>query len=1627
MVDITPTELLDSIALGQQLVSLRAFFGLEDKGALFDDELKQKLQEALENDDTLGALNAPNPNLIPMIVESATTFLNFDDTEVADFSEEIKVIQGLFDIEQSGELNDETRAKLESIIAGSEEDILKVQSHFVRLEIKDLLEMDFSEIQRRNVMAIEYAARNTPSAPQFSARLAEMREQVLAEFFPHDMESGEGLFANLVHIRELPYELRNAIADLPGIDFKDPRLGFDSRSDDLSESNPNDLIHRSDAEEIYNALDAFLNRLGPDSPAADLAVAQAIATYFAKQPDRNTLLDDYLGIVQSVEAEKDGAGAPEILDDIKVLNGSDILASLLPGSDDVIDDLSTNRDAIQSWPLEIRQAIADLPGINDGDHRVGFFGLADKRNDDLVEENADDLVFADVRAIRSTLTNFFDGLDEQSSAEDIHTAKIILQHIGDQSYFSDRNPALDAYLEHLEYIQATEIGGDGSVTPDELVGEINPDLAQGYNFQLRNFQHGISLHADDLTDFIFGDAQSLDDLTARHGPLVHQLLATIPNNYASLSLNLAEDAPEGRKLAAFNFLKENTRNFFEASPATGRASLQQQLMGEFLTGLNPAYMDSIPESFLESAQSLILSSNAQINLPPEQRSTLYPEQIPEVFTTNLQDFLLKNREFINTHRGDYEDIDASMRAQGNLMHEELLAAISTANGIYEAGIERFAPKLSELTTTSVEFFNATKDGQWDDNDEFLLQSLIAYRSDLIESAADKPDDIALLDFMIDFGRQRQAFFEVGAQMNYGVQLVQEFGKGFEFPEGYDTPANIGLFQLKDFISNATEIGAFSGEITSTYKISPRHVFNVEETGFIDAFAEIIEQVQKDMVASGLTDIANDRAGSLGPTTQAKLGEYLQSQINAEEQSPLKDRAIVMLQLMQIYNGQDPDYQAELIGALDQNSDKTVRQAIAHDNETPEVATARTVMEQAASSFATVEGSKLSVEVIHNLDNPTDWDALTTAHMQEGMDSFMRQTLAENYNLFFTGFHDASDMEKAELLLEDGTLYQVIDGDKIQTGLASQRFDNEDGSAYHFLLQSDGSFHQYYETKTGIIRDYDPGTGEPFNLDAKRPDFDLYHANSINTYNTLVELANAKAKILTQRGFHFESFNPESQDGKYGPDIEELLQFEEERVRELKDIFRNDFDLNALEGFSDLDALISDIKGMNSDARRQFLDKLPPKDGAANDATYNRMDALFVQLVAIDGNRNAFSDLINIASARDYAGYKTFGLLPDENRINAPSVNEPWKVNWDEKHDPVGRFQWEEMTQYRAFNFGGEKGLYAGQDIYVSLRDHDRVSVDLFKDNEFAMEVIEANGFSGIITEAQAGVIAEAIMIKQAVDRHNQENPDNQITDLDSPEARAAFMHDLNKGYYNLHDFELVMKAGDVINPEGFNAMREDLLTPADTLEAQELYNPGDFSRFRSQEFNERFSVDTILPDGRVAENTTLSIDQAMDYFWRIPDYPVSLDEEKGQYDVSFDEMYAKMQEQGKGTEFLEKIEYIMENVSYMDMHSMVGRGEGNFSDAYIRRYKETYEAQQLDEFKRENEILDAKPDAPDVDAPDAVVALITPPEAPAPVDPKCVVPTELHENSEGITSPPPGFAPDGLPALAPAENRPVWV
>ena len=933
--------------------------------------------------------------------------------------------------------------------------------------------------------------------------------------------------------------------------------------------------------------------------------------------------------------------------------------------------------------------------------------------------------------------------------------------------------------------------------------------------------------------------------------------------------------------------------------------------------------------------------------------------------------------------------------------------------------------------------------------------------------------------------------ETSEQLENAARLYMHanYGESYSVPENGSAFSEFGVIALQGHLSRMTAPNASTiegngypilGTNTQRFEPSLNELRNPVDPEFITSLSKAIEQVQIDMrraeqrFGSSLEDtpvdqmenVGLDRAGYIGEQTQTYLDRYQTylAENRDFDKHDVRERFEQFQILTDLLEGLPQEQQDAIDAALlDASRDAPGLEVPADPNETappappsPEEIAATNLIERTASLMG------IPTSVLESIDAPFILEAVPGAHFHEGfkqeMRSLFQEDMIEVYGIrnphgndvhdrmqqadgdLFRSWFDASNnayefveqpdgSDKLMMVNPDGTLQELPEG-QVPTELFEYHI-MPDGSINKYLMGENGQLHEQYLD------------GSPVMLEDMYPNFDIEHLNFVThrflqKYNDATwahaaedagldqyfdtrpgakqleeQITATKADFRERIINYFRSVDDEEtaelDESGYEQTLETLTQAVKEHYEGKGETLNEE----------ELDERVKNIlagKISQTDLEAILNTRTQPDERAAAD-----LNVFLVQITAMQNQ-------LERTTLQDFANAHDSGLLPGGLQGRPLAITEAWR---QDKEDYVhnGQYQWEQATEYRTFN----PLVYDA--IVEAKRNGGELTINAFQGDENALKIIEELGWqeNESFSLAETGIIAQKLMISGALDRHNAQNPDNQVTDINSHEAREIFVQDFRNGEYNWHDMEIFMSGFDADEVAKQESRARFLAVTDESMHADYAANPDfwyqpDDMRRRSSQFNEAFGTDTTLelPDGTSikVENSTITQDDAVTLFWRDYTSREKFGYDKAQYDVDYDEMMEMLMLQDatgeKAQQFAQEIKGIMEETSLFQQFQAkdANNPAGDMQTLYTRRYEAAMEERREIEFKRENDVIaEAQPSAvskaeldPDVDK---IVPLPSEPEETAPpaefrtAEPPASRPSveELNENCNDITAP----------------------
>ncbi len=965
-----------------------------------------------------------------------------------------------------------------------------------------------------------------------------------------------------------------------------------------------------------------------------------------------------------------------------------------------------------------------------------------------------------------------------------------------------------------------------------------------------------------------------------------------------------------------------------------------------------------------------------------------------------------------------------------------------------------------------------------------------WEDSLKEVLTESPEDLTEED--IDTLRTKIAEYisraETPEQLENAARFYMHtnYGEEYSVPEDSSALAEYAVITLQGHLARMTAPGLSDidnnnypvlGMNTQQFKPTWPEIHDPTNPEFIGALSRAIEQIQTDMrraevdfaplddtPLAEMENVGLDRAGYMGEQSDVYF-DHFQTFLAENEtfaKHDVRERIADLQILFDLIENLPQDVQDDIDAALLDAS----REAPGIAPPTDPNATAPTPPSPediAANGLIQRTGALMGIpqNVIESIDAPFILEAIPGAHFHEGFRREMRELFDEDMievygirNPLSGDIHDRIRQADGEIFRSwfdaDNNPYEFVrqaDGTDVLMSV------NPDGSLqalpegqvptelFEYHIQPDGSIDRFLMGENGQLLDhYLDGT--PVMLDSAHPNFDIEHLNFV-THRFLQKYNEASWTFSVEDAGLDQLFDTRPS----APQLEAQITATKDDLKDgLLDYFRgvNDETTPDIDEASEqiaMEALKQAVKDHYTNIGQALSDEdLEERTNTVLSGGVSQSDLQAILNAQTEVEERAAADLsiflVQIISMQnqldrttllDFSAANQSGLLPGGFQGRPLAITEAWRQG-ARNNVEGGQYQWQQATEYRTFD------ALVYDAVVEANRNGGELILNAFQNDEEAMAVIEQLGWQDnkSFSVAETGIIAQKLMISEALDRHNEENPNNIITDINSPEARAIFIEDFRNGEYNWHDVEIFMGGFDA-DEVAMRESRARLLAVTDeSMHADYAANPdfwykADDMRRRSEQFNEAFGSDTTLslPDGSTiaVESTTISQEDAVTLFWRDHQSRGRFGYDDAQYDISYDEMMDLLMLQdpsgAKAQSFAHEIKDVMENTSlYQQFQTRSVDPEGDMEVLYIRRYEAAMEARRETDFKQENDVIaEAQPSVvngaaldPDVDR---IVPLPPTQEETAPPPAfRTAEPTsartnaeELNENCNDITAP----------------------
>lgn len=674
-----------------------------------------------------------------------------------------------------------------------------------------------------------------------------------------------------------------------------------------------------------------------------------------------------------------------------------------------------------------------------------------------------------------------------------------------------------------------------------------------------------------------------------------------------------------------------------------------------------------------------------------------------------------------------------------------------------------------------------------------------------------------------------------------------------------------------------------------------------------------ETAQMRTTLHSLHMVGEDRSGMIGDQMRFHLDAYLEHVPSATLGTPeMQRRAFAFDEIYTLYQALPEEQRAAIDATLEANAGESPGVELPPTPEEREQRRAEAEKEGAMEPEdksrlellqSTAEAMGIPPHIVNNMESVRRIEGVTYAHFDEGFERNMREIFEDNWETMYGRKVPGAD-DPSERTGGDENLWRM-------------RFP-ENGVAYEYQIDPQtGDIDKYrVGADGGLYTTVSAEDNTPIMLDGNHADFNIFHPNRVSQV-LLERLAAKEWEQLIEDGI-FENTAPPSAE-----EIDEAFDKIEQEIKEGIRVLQPDIEDEELE------SIYQDIT-QNDYSFEQLKTKL--KAAEASESVALQVNSLIIQMNAL----NNYSPLL---AMRDYANFTVGGLLPGGINVGRPHMDAPWERNFDNAF-ARGELQPERITEFR---------ILSGE-AYASLNTTGTTETAHFEGNDYAMSYINAQGWEGTLDTTQTGMIVRALMIKDAADLHGIENPDP-----NSPEARAAFLKEIQTDLFNPHDVELMMLSFDsnAANRAEFRAEHDSV-----------AYNPGDFdnaadARHRAALFNEMFKqpVELTNADGstRVVEST-ISRDDAVRMFWRDYTEHRELGYDQSLYGLTYEDMVEK-----HGDEFVDRIEGIMTNSSEIQRKGLGDANNpiGDFRNETVRRYLSRVQERAELEYKAQNDVISA--------------------------------------------------------------------
>lgn len=913
-------------------------------------------------------------------------------------------------------------------------------------------------------------------------------------------------------------------------------------------------------------------------------------------------------------------------------------------------------------------------------------------------------------------------------------------------------------------------------------------------------------------------------------------------------------------------------------------------------------------------------------------------------------------------------------------------------------------------------------------------------------------------------------------------MYANYGESYAIPDNNSALSEFGVIAMQGYLARMTAPNASSidnnpypilGMNTEPFSPALEDLNNPLNSEFISTLSRAIEQIQIDMRraeidfasldGTPLEDMENvglDRAGYMGEQSEIYFDRFQSflAENDTFSKHDVRERMAGFQTILDLMEGLPQETQDAINEALLNSS----REAPGLQTPSDPNATAPappSPEDIAANGLITRTGNLMGIpqDVMDSINVPFILEAVPGAHFHEGFRREIRELfqedMAEVYgvqNPHGDDIHDRIRQAPGELFRSwfdaNNTPYEFVrqpDGTDVLMAV------NEDGSLralpegqiptelFEYHIQPDGTINRYLMGENGQLLD-EYLDGSPVMLDSVYPNFDIEHLNFV-THRFLQKYTETSWTLTAENTGLNQYFDNR-------PGAAEL----ESQIASTKAVFRE----SVLDYFRGVDDETTDEINEASDefaqeALKQAIrehyenigqpldeEELDERTGAVLSGNIGQTDLerilnaqtqidaraatdLNVFLVQIMAMQNQLDRTILL----DFANAHDSGLLPGGLQGRRLAITEAWRQGAP-NHIRDGQYQWAEANEHRTF----DPLVYDA--IVEARRNGGELTINAFHNDEDALRIIEELGWQDneSFSVAETGIIAQKLMISEALDRHNEQNPDNPVTDINSPEARAIFVEEFRNGQYNWHDIEIFMMGFDADEVAMQESRARFLAATDESMHEDYAANPdfwyrADDMRRRAAQFNEAFGSDTTLelPDGSTinVQNTTITQNDAVTLFWRNHEMRGRFGYDDAQYNISYDEMMDMLMVQDPSGEransFAHSIKEVMETTSlYQQFQTRSIHPEGDMETLYMRRHQAAMESRRETDFKRENAVIaEAAPSVvneAELDpAVDNIVPLTPAPEDSAPPAEfrtnSRPTPEELREHCNDITAP----------------------